>query len=171
MGIEDNVRFPIVGLSVWSRIRNGLKRPILQSKRTVVAKQQRSMCRLSYGRSSNETDDSGQTDLSRRMDKGVFGLPDGCSLLAQRSNNIRVRGQRPRSDRWRWFEPRWRPVLQHRGRVWLSAVSQIRRWLGGHVCCMFEMIQLNAHYIKGRRVPAPLPEIGRAIICSGKSAN
>ena len=137
MGTENNVRFPIVGPSVWSRIPNVLKRPVLQSERTVVARQQRSMCRLSCERSSNETDDSGQIDLSKRMDKGVFGLLDGWILLAPRSNNVRLRGQCPRSDGWRWFEPRWRPILQHRGCVWLSAVSQIRRWLGGHVCCMF----------------------------------
>ena len=137
MGTENNVRFPIVWPFVWCRIPNLHKRSVLQSERTVVARQRRSMCRLSCERSSNETDDSGQTDLSRRMDKGVLGLLDGWSLLAQGSNNTRLRGQRPRSDRWRWFGPRWRPILQLRGRVWLSAVSQIRRWLGGHVCCMF----------------------------------
>ena len=133
MGPENNVRFPIYGPFVWCRIRNLLKWPVLQSERTVVARQRRSMCCLSCEWTSNENwwfrPDWPVPD---GWTKGILGLLDGWSLLAQGSNNIRLRGQRPRSDRWRWFEPKWRPILQHRGCVWLTAVSQIRRWLGGH---------------------------------------
>ncbi|KAK2153187.1 hypothetical protein NP493_2341g00035 [Ridgeia piscesae] len=71
---------------------------------------------------SNETDDSGQTDLSGRLDERVFGVFDGATSHSD-PDNLRLHGQRPGSHRRRSGQPKWRPFLQHRGGLWFTALS------------------------------------------------
>ena len=103
-----------------SNIRH--QQPLPQSQWPIVDTKQRSMCRVPCDQPPNETDDSGQTDLSGRLDERVFGVFDGATSHSD-PDNLRLRGRRPGSHRRRSGRPKWRPFLQRRGGLWFTALS------------------------------------------------